>query len=297
MRSRGAPISLFDAGQQRTVSLPPPAQVPVVVSAVPASAGAPTLGEARAAVIAETLCRVLTWKGYHVLRDEPAPRPADCPGGGRGCPPGAAGRVCVHVSGPQDSYGRQGLGCHLLVDVMRLSTFSKVCAHRDWHVEHRPPNLTDLAEHGVCLPDFEFGLLLAGHYRHPRGVLCSDLHHAISFEDASVARRRWGSILRRMEPLPQVRSYAEAAGLLSSDGRRVLDTFDAAISRDLNAPAALPVLYRAHRRGELPGDDRAVLATVAHALVPSLAAPPNVRSRAPGIGFTSPSGPDKTASP
>ncbi|MCF2527128.1 hypothetical protein [Yinghuangia soli] len=180
--------------------------------------------------------------------------------------------------------------------MVRLGTFSKVCTYRDWHIEHRPPNLTDLAEHGICIADFEFGLLWAGHYRHPRRLQCSALHHGVSFWDASVTRRRWGNLLRRREPLPQVRSHAEAAGLLSSEGKRVLDTFDAAISRDLNTPAALPVLYRAQRRGELLNEDQTVLATVARTLAPSLAAPLIVRGQVSEIGSSSASGPGKTAS-
>ncbi|WP_212764435.1 hypothetical protein [Streptomyces sp. I05A-00742] len=183
--------------------------------------------------------------------------------------------MCVHVSAATDGDVRQELRCHLLVD-MGLFRY-RSCKYRDWHREQRPPNLTDLAERGVSMPDLEIGLLLAGQYRHPRRFHCPDFHSGWSFWDARVTRRRWKGLLRRLEPLPEVRSYTEAEGLLSPDGREVLDAFDRAISSDLNAPAALPVLYRAQRHGRLPCGDRAVLAAVTGVLLPSVTASPEVQ--------------------
>lgn len=271
MTSRIAPVRLYDARRRRSVSLPEPSAGPVVVSAVSAEATTLTFDEARAALIAGTLCRVLAWKGYgDIHRSEPTSVPPGAESGD--CPAGAAHRVCVHVTAAADG-NPTGLRCHMLVNLVQRARFCRHLA-RDWHRERRAPRLVELVELGVSTDDLELGFLLAGHYRKPRKVNCTDLHRGVVFRDAHVVRRRWGNLVRALSPLPEIRSYREAAELLSPGGRHVLETFDAAVSDNLNTPRAMPLLYRALRLGELPRPDRAVLAAVTLALVPALAAAP-----------------------
>ncbi|UGQ11652.1 hypothetical protein LO772_33585 [Yinghuangia sp. ASG 101] len=270
MTSRIAPVRLYDARRRRSVPLPRPSAGPVVVSAVSTEAAALTFDEARAALIADTLCRVLAWKGYDdVRRSEPAP--VTPWGENGGCPAGAAHRVCVHVTATEGDEST-AQPCHMLVNLVQRARFCRHLAH-DWHRERRPPKLAELVGLGVSIEDLELGFLLAGHYRNPRKVNCSDLHGGVVFRDAHVVRRRWGNHLRALAPLPDIRLHREAAELLSPEGRDVLEAFDAAISDNMNAPRAMPLLYRALRLGELPRADRAVLAAVTLALVPALAAP------------------------
>lgn len=221
----GEPVFLYDAGSRRRLPLPPPAEGPVLLSPTPAPPS-PTIGDARAALTAEALRRLLVWKGYEVVRGLPPL--------GDGCPASAAGRVCVHVaaSPPADVTGTL---CHMVVDVVWISRFSMYLS-ADWHRERRLPTLDELADLGVSLPDVALGLLLSGHYRRPRKVDRTDLRRGIAFRDAPTVRRRWARLTERLEPLPEIRSRADAVALLSPDGRRVLARFDAAMSGDLNTP-------------------------------------------------------------
>lgn len=261
MSDHGAPIRLFDAARRAKAPLPPPDDGPVSVTRVTARTGsrpgARTLHELRAAAVADTLARLLTWKGYTVDREDPHDD----------CPPAVGGRVCVHATprGTTDIW-------HLPVDGIGHGRFCMY--HRPWHMERRAPDEADLADRGIPLDAFEFSLLTAGHYRRPRHAPCRDLMDGTLYWDATAARRRWAAFLRRHTPAPGITTHADAATRLSPAGRAVLAHFDRTISTDLNTPAALPTLYRAHRARDLPASDLTLLATVTTTLLPSLTTTP-----------------------
>jgi len=272
MTIHGAPIRLSDARHARLTTLLAPTDGAIVVSS-PGHGPESTLRQARVALVADALCRLLSWKGYAV-RVELRRTPHDA-GRGPSCPPGWPDHSCVHVRGSAGAWqGETGEPeWHVPVGPVVVNTMSKAChAARDWHRERRAPYVSDLAAAGVSIPDLEFGLLLNGHHRHAIHIPCRNLHEGLCFDDTPVARRRHRRHVRGLgEPLP-VASFAHAIRLLSTHGGDELAVVDGAISDGLHMSRAFAMLYGGRRR-RLSLDDRAVLATVADTLIAPVGRP------------------------
>lgn len=262
----GATVRLFDARRRRYVPLPEPAEGPVTVRFAAREAdGTHSVDRERGVVLAEFLCRVLAWKGHRVrVQDESVP---GGPGHGT-CPRASRGNwYCVDVwapGGESPVSGETEPLCHVLVGPVLEGVRCMFGAHR----EHGRATLAALAKNHL-VPDLRFAMLAAGHYRHPRHFWCNDVHSGWCFDDARATRRRFERLVRRAEPLPDLRSHAETVRALGSgEGGRRLDLLDRAISDDLHAPRALHALYAALRRGRLTGDEQAALAATARVLLP-----------------------------
>lgn len=297
MMNAVAPIRLFDTFTRRVTALPPATpNAPTVRIACAALAGtAPTLRELRVALFADSLSRHLAWRGYRVRHgiSGGSAAPSDSEVGPRHC---AFGASCVHVHLDQDDGAPHELASdedsdapiwHVLIGPVNLYRFSTAChARRDWHREHRPPNLADLTAAEVPLHDLQLGLYAAAHHRHALTMPCHALHVGCCFDALSVALRCFRGHVRRLgAQLPQVASYAEAQALLSDDGRVVLADVDAALSENLHGQRAFMALYRAQRTKALPGRDRGVLAAVTSGLGVAVLTPEPVPEPPPGPGL------------
>lgn len=275
----GARVRLFDAGQRQVVWLPPPTNGPVVVRFTPRDAESlQSVDGERGVVLAEALCRLLVWKGYRV-RTQDKPRRNEL--GDGTCPAAARGNsYCIDVlTSDRDSSAGQGLElqCHVLVGPVLVGIRCMYARHK----EHGVPTLAALAKNRL-VSDFRFAMLAAGHYRHPRGFYCGGVQSGSCFDDARTARRRFERLVRRAGPLPEVRSYAEAAHALASGaGRRHLDLVDQAISDNLHTPRALHTLYATLRRAQLSRSERAVLGAMAHLFVPTTPTGARLENEAP----------------
>ena len=203
--------------------------------------------------MADTLHRVLVWKGYQVSTNVES----------RGSR--SSGIDVVVQAQDHETVDDLGVVCRLVVAPVQLHG---PCRYELWHREQRAATLPDLVNQGVTASDFRLAMLMAGHYQRRRRFWCGDAHGPRFLLDARITHGRIRRIMADLAPLPAVPSYPETRRLLSSSaGEQVLGQIDTALGRNLHTPRAVAALYQALRCADIPRGDRAVLAAVARQLL------------------------------
>lgn len=264
MPHHGEPVRLIDTSTHARTTLPPPEAGAISVR-VPAAGEQleQTLTGLRGLTTADTLRRLLLWKGYRarLLRHDQllwgastSPYPIE---------------IAVHHDQSQDGQilCRVHIGPVLPRKAMRFREFQE-------HGARHPGTLQSLLDWERTPDDIRLGLLLAGRRdRERRFWQCG--HHGFLY-DAAALLRRIRLRARGLPPFPPVRTYPEAAALLSTTdpgrldpvaGTAALRGIDMLLSDDLHTPRALTLLTMYLRRRYLTDTDRAVLYAAAEHLL------------------------------
>jgi hypothetical protein len=226
------------------------------------------------AIVADTLRRVLLWKGYRVEVGHRDPGIA-CDEHDAG-PARAVNGYPIKVVGHGMEHradGDRGVLCQVLVGPVQPRKMMRIREFVQWG-SRRDGTLQDLLYLGVTASDLRLAMLMAGHYRRVRRFWNGS---PLGFlEDARNTRRRLERLAHRLSPLPTVPTYAAARNLLGSvrsgsynqtRGLRALDDFDRTIRQDLHTPRAIAALHMALRRLGLSDSDRRVLLAASQVLL------------------------------
>ena len=259
MPLHGEPVRLIDTSTHAHTTLPPP-EAGAISIRVPGVGEQleQTLTALRGLTTADTLRRLLLWKGYRatLLRHDQLPwNPTTTP---------YPIDIAVH---------HDRILCRLTVGRV-LPRIAMTLREAQTYSGYRPGTLQDLLNEELTPDEIRLGLLLAGRRDRERRFWQHSYHGFL--HDASALLRRIRLRARGLPPFPPVRTYAEAAALLSTKdpgrpdrvaGTAALRGIDMLLSNDLHTPRALKLLTRYLRRRYLTDADRAVLYAAAEHLL------------------------------